>query len=305
MSSVFSSDFPGQIYLNQIRDVLWDQRASVLIGSGFSRNARKRRLEAAPMPTWDQLGRSLAECLGHSDRSVAVADPVKLAQEYVSTFDRPALDSLLMKEVRDEDFVPGEAHHRLLKLPWRDVFTTNWDTLLERCSREHDLGFSVLERPSGLPLGRPPRIVKLHGSFPDCEPLIATEEDYRRYREPDRMGPFVDLVRTAMTQTTFLLLGFSADDRNFKEWSGWVQDSLKGAAPKTYLAGWLALDESQRRYLSGRNIEPIDFKLYSGAESWPECEARRHEPRYGVDPPLPRRPTELRTATMARAGDSR
>lgn len=286
MNSVSSGDFQGQIYLNHVRDALWDQRASVLVGSGFSRNARKLRPESAPMPTWGELGRLLAASLAPQgtsrreaspDPSVEAADPVKLAQEYEDTFDRPALHRFLMRQVRDDDFAPGAAHRRLVELPWRDVFTTNWDTLLERSSREHHSDFSVLERPSGLPLVRPPRIVKLHGSFPHCDPLVATEEDYRTYPDRDRFAPFVNLARQAMMETTFLLLGFSGDDPNFKQWSGWVQDNLSETAPRTYLAGWLELGESQRQSLLRRNIVPIDLKLHPSAGSWPECESKRHE----------------------------
>ena len=284
MNSVSSSDFEGEIYLNQVREALWDQRASVLIGSGFSRNARKRRARAAPMPTWLELGRSLDSSLGQQGTrrpeagpagAAGTTDPVKLAQAYEDTFGRPALNRFLMQHVRDDDFVPGEVHRRLLTLPWCDVFSTNWDTLLERCSRENHFGYGVLERPSGLQLVKRPRIVKLHGSFPHCDPLIATEEDYRTY--PDCLAPFVDLARLAMMETTFLLLGFSCDDANFKQWSGWVRDNLGAAAPTTYLAGWLALREPQRRYLLARNIVPVDFKQHGSAASWPECEAARHE----------------------------
>ena len=49
--------------------------------------------------------------------------------------------------VRDEDFVPGDMHKRLLRLPWRDVFTTNWDTLLdETCSFVADRSYSVVRK---------------------------------------------------------------------------------------------------------------------------------------------------------------
>ncbi len=284
MNSVSASDFEGQIYLNHVREALWDQRASVLVGSGFSRNARKRQAPSAPMPTWPEIGRALASSLGQQGtgrpeanpaRRAEVTDPVKLAQVYEDTFDRSALNRFLMKHVRDEDFRPGEAHRRLLDLPWCDVFTTNWDTLLERCSHQNHFDFGVLERPSGLPLVSRPRIVKLHGSFPDCDPLIVTEEDYRTYS--DCLAPFVDLARLAMMETTFLLLGFSCEDPNFKQWSGWVRDNLGAAAPKTYLAGWLALGESQRQHLLRRNIVPVDLRLHPSTASWPECESKRHQ----------------------------
>ena len=73
-------------------------------------------------------------------------------------------------------------HSRLLQLPWRDVFTTNWDTLLERARRQVVARpFSVVRDMDELPLANKPRIVKLHGSFPAQFPLILTEEDYRTY----------------------------------------------------------------------------------------------------------------------------
>lgn len=109
---------------------------------------------------------------------------------------------------------PGNMHRRLLQLPWRDVFTTNWDTLLERA------GSSILERAYGIlrnmdeiPLTASSRIVKLHGSFDGRFPLIFTEEDYRTY--PNKFAPFVNTVQQAMMESVFCLLGFSGDDLIF------------------------------------------------------------------------------------------
>ena len=59
-------------------------------------------------------------------------DPLKLADEYEAALGRHALDSLIRDQVRDNQWQPGDLHERLLGLPWTDVLTTNWDTLLER-----------------------------------------------------------------------------------------------------------------------------------------------------------------------------
>ena len=132
-----NDEFPDQLFLNHVRDALWRRpgQASVMIGSGFSRNARKNRPDAPDIPLWPDLARALAKNLSASrNEPEGEADPLELAQEYEQAFGRTRLHQFLNESVRDEDFRPGEPHSRLLRLPWRDVFTTNWDTLLEQWS---------------------------------------------------------------------------------------------------------------------------------------------------------------------------
>ena len=161
-----------------------------------------------------------------------------------------------------------------MKLPWRDVFTTNWDTLLEDARPEAlDRPYSVVQSTKQLPIVSQPRILKLHGSFPSQFPLIVTEEDYRTY--PSKFAPFVNTVQQAMMETAFFLIGFSGDDPNFLNWSGWVRDNLGEAAQKIYLAGWLDLSSHQRRMLEARGVVPIDVAKHPKASCWPVY--RRHQ----------------------------
>ena len=140
--------------------------------------------------------------------------------------------------VRDSDFRPGDMHKRLLRLPWRDVFSTNWDTLLESARTfVTNRSYSVVRTAADVASSAPPRIIKLHGSFPSHYPFIVTEEEYRTY--PRKFAPFVNTVQQAMMETVFLLIGFSGDDPNFLYWSGWVRDNMGSSAPMIYLAGWL------------------------------------------------------------------
>ena len=73
-----------------------------------------------------------------------------------------------------------------------------------------------------------------------------------------------------MMETVFCLIGFSGDDPNFLQWSGWVRDNLGDAAPKIYLAGWLNLSPHRRRMLEDRNVVPIDLAFHPKAGEWPE-----------------------------------
>ena len=267
--------------MNHVRDALWSraERASVMIGSGFSKNAEPARPDAGELPLWHELATAMFDKLyppsvvgsqhsarpSSSDPSVALG----LAQEYKDTFGRSSLHLFLQQQVRHEDFNPGRFHRRLLRLPWRDVFTTNWDTLLERTRRSvPERPYSVVHNKDEIPLSAQPRIVKLHGSLDGHYPLVVAEEDYRAYR--DHHAPFVNTVQQAMMETVFCLMGFSGSDPNFVQWSTWAQDNLGESAPRIYIAGWLELSDDQRDCLQTRNVFAIDLAQHPKAAHWPE-----------------------------------
>ena len=149
-------------------------------------------------------------------------------------------------------------HRRMLSLPWADVLTTNWDTLLERSVESNpDLSYEVVRITQDIARTSSPRIVKLHGSLPSNGPFIFTEEDFRTY--PRKFAPFVNLARQVLLENELCLIGFSGDDPNFLQWSGWVRDQLGDAARPIRLVGCLGISVSRRRLLEKRNITPIDL----------------------------------------------
>lgn len=274
--------FPDQSHINRIREALWkrpESNASIMIGTGFSRNARKLRSHVKDFPLWNDVAKELCTKLYPADdgdrlnyamnEASGTSGFLRLAQEYEAAFGRVSLHNLIHKLVPDEEYVPDEMHKRLLSLPWRDVFTTNWDTLVERSrALVVERAYSVVHTIDEIPTATKPRIVKLHGSFPAHIPYIFTEEDYRTY--PKRFAPFVNTVQQAMMETVFCLIGFSGDDPNFLSWSGWVRDNLGESSPKIYLAGWLDLSPHRRRMLESRNVVPIDLSNHPKGASWPE-----------------------------------
>lgn len=68
-----------------------------------------------------------------------------------------------------------------MKLPWRDILTTNYDTLLERAAEKEAQKYQLVTNEEILVYQPSPRIIKLHGSFPNIRLYIMTKEDYRRY----------------------------------------------------------------------------------------------------------------------------
>lgn len=270
--------FPDQIHINRLRDALWRRSgngASVMVGSGFSRNAVPIRPGIGPLPTWLDIAIQLhGELYPESEKPHTPESAPRIAQEYESAFDRVALHNTLQELVRDGDYSPSEVHTRLVKLPWDGIYTTNWDTLLERTAEPIvEQSYGVVRNKEQIPMTSRPRIVKLHGSLPSQFPLIVTEEDYRTY--PTEFAPFVNTVQQAMMETVFCLIGFSGDDPNFLKWSGWVRDNLGSSAQTIYLAGFLQLSPPRRIMLEKLNVTPIDLARHPKANTWPEN--KRHE----------------------------
>ena len=252
-----------------------------MVGAGLSRQMGPDHPSEERPPSWNQLAGLLQEALrcgklssgrNSTTESVTARDCSRLAQQYKATFGQSALDSFLLARVPDGE--PDSVHERLLRLPWADVFTTNWDTLLEKASRRvFDRTYDPVLCSADLATTLAPRIVKLHGSFPSNRPFVVTEEDYRTY--PIRFAPFVNTVQQALMESIFLLVGFSGDDPNFLHWCGWVRDHLGPAAPRLYLAGALGLDRPTRLMLEERGVIPIDLASEVSGASSHEARHRR------------------------------
>lgn len=255
-------------HMIKIREALWkrpERGACVMVGAGLSRQTEPDHPSEKRPPSWQQLAGLLQDALrcgkpdsehGCTTESVTARDCSRLAQQYKATFGQSALDSFLLECVPDGE--PDSVHERLLRLPWADVFTTNWDTLLEKAGRRvFERTYEPVLCSADLATTVAPRIVKLHGSFPSNRPFVVTEEDYRTY--PTRFAPLVNTVQQALMESIFLLVGFSGDDPNFLHWCGWVRDHLGPAAPRLYLAGALGLDRPTRLMLEERGVIPIDL----------------------------------------------
>src|SRR5665213_2003059 len=252
------SDYPA---LQQLARALWRngsvRGASVLVGAGLSKNAQRPGDDTPEPPLWWELLEEMIEQLYSHAKDAAPKNPLRIVEEYRTYFGQAGLDDFLRTRFPDRSWAPGSLHHALLELPWSDVLTTNWDTLLERAASESDYAYEVVRTEADLPHARSPRVVKLHGTIGDPQPLIFAEEDYRTY--PTKYAAFVNLARQIFIENELCLIGFSGDDPNFLQWAGWVRDHLGGNARRIYLVGNLRLERATRRYLEAHNIAPIDL----------------------------------------------
>ena len=251
--------------LERIRRYLILGKASVMVGAGFSRNADVP--SHMRIKQWNDVGEDIycrmmsVDKVDHS--KLEFKTPMRLASQFAVLYGRSELDNLIKESIPDDRMNPGALHHQLLSLPWRDVFTTNYDTLLERSRKGLLRAYSVVTSKEMLLYKKSPRIIKLHGSFPDQTPFLMTEEDFRTY--PTEHPEFVNTVRQALVESIFCLIGFSGDDPNFNSWQGWLRDVMGDYAGPSYLITCdKEYDESFKVLMEHRGIQVLNFSEIEG-----------------------------------------
>lgn len=276
-------DLPDYPHIKKISDHLWTDReigkAAIMVGAGFSKNAKKVNAMVEEFPLWYDLGEKMFNEL-YSDLNISSnhllnlkkektsgLGVLKLANEYEVFFGRHQLNEFIKKNLPDDKYVPDELHISLLNLPWSDIFTTNYDTLLER-TRTHifDRKYDLVLTKEDIPGKMKPRIIKLHGTLPSNLPFIFTEEDYRIY--PHDFAPFVNTVQQSMMENIFCLIGFSGSDPNFLSWRGWIKDNLGNNTPIIYLVGLFSHSQSERKLLENNFIRIIDLSPIFPDTTW-------------------------------------
>lgn len=257
----------------RIHDPLLHGATSVMVGAGFSKNAEAVD-EGVTAPNWEELAKYMYESLYKQPKDKSAKEywelqkikktsgknVLKLAEEYKVVFGRNKLNRFIEANINDDKYLPGDLHKRLLELNWRDVFTTNYDTLLERTIDKINVkyNYKILTNQNDLPGSTHPRIIKLHGSVDSVKHYIICEEDYRTY--PIQYAPFVNTVQQAMLETQLCLIGFSGDDPNFLSWLGWLRDNMGDNCPPIYMVGlFYEMSKAERMMLESQNITILDL----------------------------------------------
>lgn len=161
------------------------------------------------------------------------------------------------------------AHKELLLLSrLQNIYTTNYENLIEFTIGL--LGLGIEDAPKIVRSGRDlsdnirnRNIIKIHGNLREDPKgkitfdgdnklqYVIAKEDYDTYKE--KHEAFSSLMRIAMLQGKFMLIGFSGTDANYKGWVTWMSDVIEGEK-----------DDVTKIYIidvSGKDI-PFDLQLY-------------------------------------------
>lgn len=182
--------------------------ASLFVGAGLS--------AAAGLPNWNDLLEPLAAEIGVTGKF----DDLPLLAEYYeqnAPGRRPALDNHLRDRL-SRFRTPAAGHELISHLPIGEIWTTNFDPLLELAIPKATVAASDND---ALDIGTGHRtIIKMHGSLSrDLPPVwtsppVITRGDFERYEDSHpRMWA---LLRASYLTRTMLFLGFSFSDPNIE-----------------------------------------------------------------------------------------
>lgn len=255
--------------LEQIKLYMGMHGVTAFVGSGFSLNAEIPG--QVKMKTWNQLREAFLEKLyphSEEERKRDTNDVVRLSSLIEAEFGHNELDNILENALPDRLIGPGKLHRKLVQLPWKDILTTNYDTLIERAASQVMNDLKLVTNKETLLYQSSPRIIKLHGSFPNIRPYIMTREDFRRY--PLERPEMVNTARQCFLESLVCLLGFSGEDPNFREWIGWLKDVMgqKSLCPTYLITYKKGFHDAEKALLSQMGVDIVNLAEVEGIDSF-------------------------------------
>jgi hypothetical protein len=252
----------GRKALLHIGEELANGNVVLFAGAGLSFNAPSKDGGVNRMPGWNDMAKVLLDRLESDIKDKW--DVLKIADYYQTAFGRSVLVEKIVEAVRDDQHVPGRVHQCLAQLNFREIITTNYDTLIERAFRSlYVTPQVVVEGPDLVRRRQPPRIIKMNGCFErNPSKIIVTGDDFLAHSQRD---PLIEVfVTKSFVESQVLFIGFSLNDPAFRAINERVLQTLGKDCPVAFSMQFGA-GETETKYWSTRQVQVIDLK--SGAPS--------------------------------------
>ncbi len=187
---------------------LQDGKASLFIGSGISRKSGYVR--------WKDILRECAEEIG-LDVEKEKHDLITLAEFYVNDKNRTKINQAIAEYFNDSNGDITKVHKTLCSFPVKSIWTTNYDTLIERALDFLDIKYSILtDDRSYTSILRNAKVLvhKIHGDVKVPEKCIITRRDYESYE--NKHDVVLSELKGEMCANSFLFLGYSFSDTDIQ-----------------------------------------------------------------------------------------
>lgn len=192
------------IFIKEYAEKLKCEKASLFIGSGISRKSG--------YANWKDI---LRECAEEINLNVDEEenDLITLAEFYVKGRQRTKIDQTIASYFKDRNGQPSKVHRVLSTFPVRSIWTTNYDTLIERTLQNADISYSVVTDDKSYVSLDPTakvKIHKIHGDVLRPSECVITRSDYEKFEEKHDI--VLSELKGEMCSNSFLFLGYSFRD---------------------------------------------------------------------------------------------
>lgn len=213
---------------------LEERRGALFLGAGMSR--------AEGYVNWQELIEPAAREIGLE--ITPGMNLITLAQYHVNAEGgRDFINRLILDELapqsrhrrRRKPRAPNKNHDLIAQLPIANIWTSNYDHLIEEALQRAGRTADVKRRDIDLALARPDCdaiVHKMHGDIDHPEEAVLIKDDYERYAvtHPN----FVKRLHADLLSQTFLFLGFSFDDPNLNYFLANLRRTTESRSPRHY-----------------------------------------------------------------------
>ncbi len=211
-------------FLNQFTRQALDERISLFVGAGASADIG--------YPSWYNLFKPLAKELGMTlDEST---NYYRLAQYYSNKFGRAELRKRINDIINKNEF-HSPLINELIDIGFTNIWTTNYDNVLENNYRSRNILFNKVFRDadlSNIELNKRINIYKMNGDITNLDGIVATQKDYEEYSDNHRM--MLMFFKRELISSTFLFIGYSFSDYLVMDCLSEITRYLGDAAPYHY-----------------------------------------------------------------------
>ena len=191
------------LFLRDFPTSLNNEAAAIFVGAGVS--------VGAGYPTWSKLLREIGEELGVG--SDDIHDLAALAQWSIQESGSASRVRNVVKDHIKKLLPIPKPLEIIARLPIRHIWTTNYDTLIERSFETIHRPIDTISGTKDLALKATPgavRLYKMHGSVERLDEIVISTDDYELFKS--RRGAFLPLLQAHLTSMSMLFVGLSFTD---------------------------------------------------------------------------------------------
>jgi SIR2-like domain len=284
LSVEWLDNIANRSHIKRLRRALSEDNAGVIIflGAGLSFGASRSRGrydldkwkhedDLEPFPSWDDLVRrmlaqlkQLAEFAGREDELEEFFDQQD-ALDCAELFANSVGKANFTQFLRDQFLVPHPyitpSHEALAELPVPELFTTNYDELIEEAfHRTITVSAGPEQFISRLSLTPERHLVKLHGTISEPSTIVLTRSQYAKSRR-ERIEMFSHLG-ARMRKLPFIFVGYSLSDPNFVMIRDEARLAMGANMPPSYLVQGRS-NKVRESYLRALDVNVISLGTWN------------------------------------------